>query len=169
MESYGDPGRADAAPETGMAEIGMASAEAASSLSAIDGSRSWLADRIIAPGWYHLAFGLLAGAVIAEAEIRDWALFGWSVAAYTAGCGALMWWNQRRVGVTMKYFDARTRAVYAAHVLTLGGLSAIACWLGLDRGVHGAFLAAGVLAMLLTVVFGQWTDRLLRARLLAAP
>src|ERR1700727_906629 len=110
MESHQDPGRAGAA---------MAPGEAASSLSAINGSRSWLADRVIAPGWYHLAFGLLAGGVIAEAEIRNWALFAWSVAAYTVGCGALSWWNQRHVGVTMQYFDPCTRAVFAAHVLAL--------------------------------------------------
>ena len=158
MESREAPDRAPAEMEPG---------EAASAISAIDGSRSWLADRIIAPRWYHLAVGLLAGGVIAEAEIRDWALFGWSVAAYTAGCGALMWWNQRRVGVAMKYFDARTRAVFAGNVLALSALVAFACWLGLDRGAHGAFLAAGVLAVPLTVVSGRWTDRLLRARLQA--
>jgi hypothetical protein len=50
------------------------------------------------------------------AEIRNWMLFAWSVAACTVGCGALMWWNQRRVGVVMKYFDARTPAVFADHV-----------------------------------------------------
>jgi hypothetical protein len=160
MESYEGRGPADAA---------AAPAQAASSLSAIDGSRSWLADRVIAPAWYHPAFGLLAGGVIAEGEIRSWALFAWSVAAYTVGCGALSWWNQRRVGLTMKYFDSCTRAVFTVHVLTLYGLAAIACWLGLVRGMHGAFLAAGVLEALLTVVFGRWTDRLLRARLQAAP
>src|SRR5580704_11227560 len=160
MESHKDPGRAGAA---------MTPGEAASSLSAIDGSRSRLADRVIAPAWYHPAFGLLAGGVIAEGEIRNWALFAWSVAAYTAGCGALMWWNQRRVSLTMNYFDARTRAVFTAHVLTLAGLAAAACWLGLGRGVHGAFLAAGVLAVPLTVMFGHLTDRLLRARLQTAP
>ncbi|MGH3164409.1 MAG: hypothetical protein ACRDN0_00755 [Trebonia sp.] len=146
----------------------MESDEAASSLSAIDDSRSWLANRIIAPGWYHVAFGLLVGGVIAEAEVRDWTLFGWSVAAYTVGCGVLSWWNQRRVGVAMNYFDCRTRAVFAAHVLALSGLVALACWLGLDRGIHGVFLAAGVLAVPLTVASGRWTDRLLRARLRAA-
>lgn len=158
MESHEGPDRAPAE---------MAPGEAASAISAIGGSRSWLADRIIAPCWYHVAFGLLAGGVIAEAEIRSWTLFAWSVAAYTVGCGALMWWNQRRVGVAMKYFDARTRAVFAAHVLALSALITFACWLGLDRGAHGAFLAAGVLAVPLTVVAGRWTDRLLRARLQA--
>ncbi|MGH3250214.1 MAG: hypothetical protein ACRDOI_28990 [Trebonia sp.] len=159
MESHEGPGCPAAA---------MAPGDAASAISAIDGRRSWLADRIIAPRWFHLAFGLLAGGAIAEAEIRSWVLLGWSVAAYTAGCGALMWWNQRRVGVAMEYFDACTRAVFAAHVLALSGLIAAACWLGLDRGTHGAFLAAGALAVPLTVAFGRWTDRLLRARLRAS-
>jgi hypothetical protein len=145
----------------------MAPGEAASAISAIGASRSWLADRIIAPGWFHPAFGLLAGGVIAEAEIRSWVLFAWSVAAYTVACGALMWWNQRRVGVAMKYFDCRTRAVFATHVLTLTGLITTACWLGLGRGMHGVFLAAGALAVPLTLMFGRWTDILLRARLQA--
>jgi hypothetical protein len=139
--------------------------EAASAISAIGGSRSWLADRIIAPGWYHLSPGLLAGGAIAEAELHRWVLFAWSVAGYTVGCGALMWMNQRRVGLAMKYFDACTRAIFAAHVLTLSALVAVACWLDLDRGTRGAFLAAGVLAVPLTVAFGRWTDKLLRARL----
>ncbi|MGH3192542.1 MAG: hypothetical protein ACRDPY_21850 [Streptosporangiaceae bacterium] len=65
--------------------VGVAPGEAASAMSAIDGSRSWLADRIIAPGWFHPAFGLLAGGVIAEAEIHSWVLFA-------SGWGALPKW-----------------------------------------------------------------------------
>lgn len=151
----------------GAAAAEIAPDEAATAISAIDGSRSWLADRIIAPGWYHLALGLLAGGAIAEAEMRSWVLFAWSVAGYTVGCGALMWLNQRRVGAVMKYFDAGTRAIFAGHVLTLSALIAVACWLDLDRGMRGAFLAAGVLAVTLTVLSGRWTDKLLRARLQA--
>jgi hypothetical protein len=141
--------------------------EAARAMSAIGGSRSWLANRIIAPGWYHVAFGLLAGGAIVEAEMHSWVLFAWSVVGYTVGCGALMWWNQRRVGVAVKYFDASTRAVFVGNVLALSALIAVACWLDLDRGIRGAFLAAGVLAVPLTVVFGRWTDKLLRTRLQA--
>jgi hypothetical protein len=159
MESHSGPG-SDA--------TGMATGEAATALAAIDASRSWLSDRVIAPCWFHPAFGLLAGAVIAEAEIRSVMLFAWSVAVYTIACGALMWWNQQRVGVAIQYFDWRTRAVYAAHVLALTGLIAAACWLGLGREIHGAFLAAGILAVPLTVVFGRWTDRLLQVRLQAS-
>jgi hypothetical protein len=146
----------------------MATGEAATALAAIDASRSWLSDRVIAPCWFHPAFGLLAGAVIAEAEIRSVMLFAWSVVVYTIACGALMWWNQQRVGVAIQYFDWRTRAVYAAHVLALTGLIAAACWLGLGREIHGAFPAAGILAVPLTVVFGRWTDRLLQVRLQAS-
>jgi hypothetical protein len=151
----------------GAAAAEIAPDEAASAISAIGGSRSWLADRVIAPGWYHLSLGLLAGGAIAEAEMHSWVLFAWSVAGYTVGCGALMWVNQRRVGVAMKYFDACTRVVFAGQVLSLSTLIAVACWLDLDRGTRGAFLAAGVLAVPLTVAFGRWTDKLLRARLQA--
>jgi hypothetical protein len=151
----------------GAAAAEIAPDEAASAISAIGGSRSWLADRIIAPWWYHLTLGLLAGGAIAEAELHSGVLFAWSVAGYTAGCGALTWVNQRRAGVAMKYFDPCTRAVFAGHVLTLSTLIAVACWLEVDRGTRGAFLAAGVLAVPLTLAFGRWTDKLLRARLQA--
>jgi hypothetical protein len=153
----------DARPENTGAPIGAT--DAAGAIAAIAGSRAWLADRIIAPRWYHPAFGLLAGAVIAEAEARSWAIFAWSLVGYTVGCVALSWWNERRVGLVMKYFDVRTSAVFAAHVLTVAGLIALACWLDLDRGVRGVFLLAGVLALAVTVLFGWWTDRVLRARL----
>ena len=39
---------------------------------------------------------MLAGALIAVAETRNWPLFYWAVAGYSAGCGALMWMNQQR-------------------------------------------------------------------------
>jgi hypothetical protein len=149
----------------GASDSQIARDEAAGAISAIAGSRSWLADRVIAPRWFHPAFGLLAGAAIAEADARSWMLFAWSVVAYTLGCGALMWLNQRRVGLSMTYFDCRTRAVFTCNVLALSALIALACWLDLDRGLRGGFVAAGVLAVPLTVLFGRWTDRLLRARI----
>jgi hypothetical protein len=57
----------------------------------------------------------------------------------------------------------RVSIVFAAQVLTLSALVAVACWLDLDRGRRGAFLVAGVLAVAITIVFGRWTDRALRA------
>jgi len=137
--------------------------EAASAMAAIEDRRAWLADRLIAPRWYHPALGVLAGALIAVAETRNWPLFYWAVAGYSAGCGALMWMNQRRVGVAVKYFRRRVSIVFAAQVLTLSALVAVACWLDLDRGRRGTFLVAGVLAVAITILFGRWTDRALRA------
>jgi hypothetical protein len=147
--------------------VPIAPAAAAEAVAAVRRSRAWLADRVIAPCWYHPAFGLLAGAAIAEAEARSWVLVAWSVVAYTLGCGALSWINQRRVGLAMRYFDAATRAIFAAHVLALAALIALACWLDLDLRVRGAFVAAGVLAVAVTVLAGRWTDRVLRARVQA--
>jgi hypothetical protein len=152
----------------GLSAAPIAREEAVSAIVAIDGTRSWLAGRLIAPAWYHPAFGLLACGAIAEGEARSWTIFAWSVVAYTVGCGVLSWLNQRRVGVGMKYFDRCTRAIFAGHVLVLSALIALACWLGLDRGVHGAFIVAGVLAVPVTVAFGRWTDRVLAARVQAA-
>ena len=137
--------------------------EAASAMAAIEDRRAWLADRLIAPRWYHPALGVLAGALVAVAETRNWPLFYWTVAGYSAGCGALMWMNQRRVGVAVKYFRRRVSVIFAAQVLTLSALVAVACWLDLDRGRRGAFLVAGVLAVAIAIVFGRWTDRALRA------
>jgi hypothetical protein len=135
-------------------------------MASIGDARARLARRVVAPAWYHPAFGLLAGGAIAEAEARSWLIVAWSLAAYTVGCGVLSWLNQRRVGLTMRYWDSRTRAVFAGQALALAVLVAAACWVDLDLGLRGAFVVAGGLAVPLTVVFGHWTDRVLRARLL---
>jgi hypothetical protein len=136
-------------------------------MAAIEDSRAWLAQRVIAPAWDHPALGVLTGAAIAAAEARSWALVAWSIVAYTIGCGVVMWVNQRRVGVAMRYLDACTRAVFAVNVLALSALIALACWLELSHGVRGAFAVAGLLAFLVTVLCGRWTDRVLRARVRA--
>jgi hypothetical protein len=157
----------DGGPE--VPDMAIPPQEAERALGRVGASRAWLARRIVAPCWYHPAFGLLAGGAIAEAEARSWVLVAWSIAAYTVGCGVLMWLNERRVGVAMRYWDPRTAALFAGHVLTLGLLVAAACWLGLDRGIHGAFLVAGLLAAPLTVACGRGSDAVLRARLRAGP
>jgi hypothetical protein len=138
--------------------------EAREAMAAIGASRSWLADRVVAPTWYHPAFGVLAGALIAVGEVHDWPLFYWAVVVYSVACGALMWINQRRVGVGIRYFRGRVSVVFALQVLSLGVLVGVACWLDLGRGMRGALLVAGVLAVPIMVVFGRWTDRALRVK-----
>jgi hypothetical protein len=144
-------------------EVG--SSEAAAALASIGRSRSWLADRAIAPWWYHPAFGALNGALLAVGAARNSMLLTWSVVAYTFACGALMWWNQRRVGVWIRHHQGWENVAFIGQVSALAGLVALACWLGLARGLTAAFPAAGAAALLVTVAFGKVTDVVLRARL----
>ena len=146
------------------ASIDVSPREAAEAMATIGSSRAWVADRIIAPGWYHPALGALNGALIAVGAARNWALFSWAVVAYTIGCGALMWVNQRRVGIWVSYFRGQTNTVFALQVLSLAVLAGLACWLGIGHGLKAAFILAGVLAVPVTVGFGRWTDQVLRAR-----
>lgn len=158
MESDGWTEGAQASPAQ------LSSGEAAEAMAMIGSSRAWLADRVIAPCWYHPALGALNGGLIAVGEARNWVVFSWAVVAYSVGCGALMWVNQRRVGVWVSYFRGWVNIVFALQVLALAVLAGLACWLGLGRGVRGAFVVAGLVAVPVTVVFGRWTDKVLRAR-----
>jgi hypothetical protein len=148
------------------AELGsLGSREAEAALAAIGESRSWLADRAIAPWWYNPAFGALNGGLLAMGATRSAMLFAWSVVAYTFACGALMWWNQQRVGAWINHHRGWEHVVFIGQVSALAALSALACWLAFGRGMTAAFLAAGVGALLVTVAFGKVTDVVLRARL----
>ena len=144
----------------------MVPGNAASALSAIDDSRSWLAFRMVAPGWYDLALGLLAGGVIAEAAIRSLMLF------------ACRWSPTRPAAVRLcggtSAVGRRDEVLRCLHASRLRRPCADPGRAGRDRllarprsRTHGVFLAAGVLVVPLTVVFGRWTDKLLRARLQA--
>ncbi len=144
---------------------GVGPGEAAAALAAVGESRSWLADRATAPWWYHPMFGAFNGGLIAVGAARSAVLFSWSVVGYTFACGALMWWNQQRVGVRIQHHRGWENVVFIGQVLALAVVAGLACWLGLAQGLRVAFLAAGALALLLTVAFGKLTDVVLRARL----
>ncbi len=139
--------------------------DAAAALAAAHESRSWLADRAIAPWWYNVMFGALNGGLVAVAAARSTTLFAWSVVGYTFACGALMWWNQRRVGVWIQHHHGLENMVFIGQVIALGVVAALAAWLGLAKGLTWAFFAAGALALVLTVAFGKVTDAVLRAKL----
>ena len=132
-------------------------------------SRSWLADRAIAPWWYNPIFGAPNGGLIAIAASRSTLLFAWSVVGYAFACGALMWWNQRRVGVWIEHRHGLENMVFTGQLLALGVVAALACWLGLALGLTWAFFAGGALALVLTVAFGKVTDAVLRAKLVGRP
>jgi hypothetical protein len=150
-------------------KAGVGADEAAEALASIGSSRSWLADRAIAPWWYNPAFGVLNGGLLAVGAARNPTLFAWAVVAYTFACGALMWWNQRRVGVWIQHHRGWEGVVFIGQVSALAVLVGVACWLGLARGLTDAFLAAGAAALVITVAFGKVTDVVLRARLEGRP
>lgn len=138
-------------------------------LDSIGAQRSWLSDRVIAPRWYHPALGVLAGGLVATGEARSGTVFAWAVVAYTLGAAAVMWMNQQRVGVRLRYFDRRTAIVFAVEVVALAIVAGIACWLGLAEDSTGVFFVAGLVAFGVVVGCGRWTDRVLRARLRTLP
>jgi hypothetical protein len=122
-------------------------------LAAITGGRAWLARRLVAPCWYHPCLGVLAGGLIAVGEGRNGTLFAWAVV------------NQHRVGVSIRYFDKAMTSVFIAQVLCMALVAVAACWLEFTRGLHGAFLVAGLCEFMITVAFGHWSDRVLRQRI----
>ena len=143
--------------------------DAAAALALAHASRSWLADRAIAPWWYNPVSGALNGGLIAMAASRSTLLFAWSVLGYTFACGALMWWNQRRVGVWIEHRHGLENMVFTGQLLALGVVAALACWLGLAQGLTWAFFAGVALALVLTVAFGKVTEAVLRAKLVGRP
>lgn len=142
--------------------------EAAAAIGRVESSREWLANRVIAPGWYHPALGVLAGALIAIGETRNWALFYWGVGGYSVACGALMWVNQRRAGVWIGSRRGKAGLLFAGEVAALILLVGLACWLDLGRGLRGTLLVAAAMAVLLEVGFGRWIDAAIRTQLRAA-
>lgn len=138
-------------------------------LDSIDAGRDWLSDRVIAPWWYHVALGVLAGGLVATGEAHSGTVFAWGVVAYTLGAASVMWANQRRVGLKMRYFGACTGAVFAVEVVSLAVVAGLACWLGLTDQHNGAFAIAAVITFGIVVACGKWTDKVLRARLRTRP
>lgn len=166
MESDGSSGAPRWVPSLGMGRRdNVGAGEAADALNAVRESCAWLADRAIAPWWYHPMFGALNGGLIAVGAARSTVLFGWAIVGYTFACGALMWWNQRRVGVWIQHHRSWENVVFMGQVLALAVVAGLACWLGLVQGLTTAFLVAGALALFVTVAFGKVTDVVLRARL----
>ena len=134
-------------------------------LAAVTGGRAWLARRLVAPCWYHPCLGVLAGGLVAVGEGRNGTLFAWAVVCYSIGCGAVMWVNQHRVGVSIRYFDRAMTSVFIAQVLCMALVAVAACWLEFTRGLHGAFLVAGLCEFMIVIAFGHWSDSVLRRRI----
>jgi hypothetical protein len=143
--------------------------EAVRALATVALTRAQLADRLVTPGWYHPTLGLLAGCLIASAELDSLALFLATLLIYAVGCGVLVSSYRRLTGVWvsgLRRGPARRVSVLLIGTLyVIAGLSAL---FGLAIGVPGAFVVGGVAAFLAVVVFGRRFDEALRRELRAA-
>jgi len=127
---------------------------------------SQLADRLITPVWYHPTLGLLAGGLIAIAELRNLAVFIAALLVYAVGCGVLVSSYRRLTGVWVSGMRrGRAGRISIQLVGTLYVIAGLAALLGLAAGVPGAFLAGGVVAFVAVVVLGRRFDDALRREL----
>jgi len=127
---------------------------------------SQLADRLITPVWYHPTLGLLAGGLIAIAELRNLAVFIAALLVYAVGCGVLVSSYRRLTGVWVSGMRRGPAGRISIQLVgTLYVIAGLAALLGLAAGVPGAFLAGGVVAFVAVVLLGRRFDDALRREL----
>jgi len=140
--------------------------DAASALDLVSASRAGLADRLVTPSWYHPCLGGLLGLFSASYALRSPVVTVVALALYLVGCLALVRAYRRATGVFVNGLRAGAASRWAA---AGGAVSAAAILAGvaLDRGLdwRWAPLAAGLVAAVATVVFGNRFDEALRAQL----
>jgi hypothetical protein len=142
------------------------SAEAAASLATVDVARAQMADRLITPVWYHPTLGLLAGGLIAIAELRNIAVFIAALLVYAVGCGVLVSSYRRLTGIWVSGLRRGPAGRISIQLIgTLYVIAGVAAVLGLTVGVPGAFLAGGVAAFVAVVALGRRFDDALRREL----
>ena len=155
MESHGGP----ETESTGT----IGGDEAAEVLATVGDTRSEPADKVITPGWYHPTLGLLAGGLIAIAELKNLAVFIAALLVYAVGCGVLVSSYRRLTGIRVGGLRRGPAARISVQLIgTLYVIAGLAVLLGLVLGVPGAFLAGGVAAFVAVVVLGRRFDDALR-------
>jgi hypothetical protein len=165
--SRNEPSRND--PTRMAAENKPTRDEAVRALATVGLTRAQMADRVVTPVWYHPALGLLAGGLIASAELGSLALFLSALLVYAVGCGVLVSSYRRLTGVWVSGLRrgpaGRVSVLLIGTLYALAGLSAV---FGLALGVPGAFVVGGAAAFVAVVVLGRRFDEALRHELRAA-
>ncbi|MDQ1665902.1 MAG: hypothetical protein QOH75_1933 [Actinomycetota bacterium] len=140
--------------------------EAAAALHHVDAGRQHVADRLITPAWYHPVLGLLAGGLIASAEWRSIAVFLSALLVYAVGCGVLVSSYRRLTGIWVSGLRrgpaGRVSLTLVGALYVIAGLGAVLEF-GLD--LRGAFVAGGLVAVVVVIVLGRRFDEALRAEL----
>jgi hypothetical protein len=158
MESHGGP-ELEKPPD-------VDGAEAAAALATVGDTRAQLADRLITPVWYHPTLGLLAGGLIAIAELRNIGIFIAALLVYAVGCGVLVSSYRRLTGIWVSGMRRGPAGRISVQLIgTLYVIAGVAAVLGLALGLPGAFLAGGVVAFVAVIVLGRRFDDALRREL----
>jgi hypothetical protein len=123
-----------------------------------------VADRLATPVWFHPVLGLLAGGLIASAELRSLPVFLAVLLVYSVGCVVLMSAYRRLTGVWVSGLRrgpaGRVSLQLVGVLYVIAGLATV---LGLGLGLPGAFVAGGAAAAVAVVVLGRRFDDTLRA------
>jgi hypothetical protein len=162
MESHG-------AAESGAGQNKATHDEAVRALATVELTRAQLADRLVTPVWYHPTLGLLAGGLIASAELDSLALFLSALLIYAVGCGVLVASYRRLTGVWVSGLRrgpaGRVSVLLLGALYVIAGLSAVS---GLALGIPGSFVIGGAAAFVAVVMLGRRFDEALRRELRAA-
>lgn len=123
----------------------MSERERQDALDLIQAAHREMARRAKAPGWYHVALGLLSGGLAAAQELP----MPWPILYYGVFCAALMLLirgYRRHTGMWIPGYRAgRTRWVAFSAAAIVAVLFGGAALLTRRTGVHGLYAAAGAL------------------------
>jgi hypothetical protein len=140
--------------------------EAGAALMAVQKQRSAVADRLVTPWWYHPCLGVLAGVIIAVQAAHSPAATAIGVGVAVAGMGFLSASYQRITGVWVSGCRrGRAGRITLALVASYVALLVAAGALDYGLGQRWAYVAAGAVAVVVTVVLGHRFDEVLREEL----
>jgi Na+-transporting NADH:ubiquinone oxidoreductase subunit NqrB len=115
-----------------------------------------------APGWYHWVLGVLMGGLCAADELP----MPWPAAYIPVALGGLVWLiraYRRRTGMWIPGYRAgRTRWVAFSSAALVGLIFLAAIVISRRTGLHGVYLAGGVLIALAAVLRGHAWEKAYR-------
>jgi hypothetical protein len=142
--------------------------EAGTALLAVQKQRAAAADRLVTPWWYHPCLAVLVGVMIAVQAAHSPVATTIVVALVVSGMGLLASSYQRITGVWVSGCRrGRAGRITLALVASYVALVLVGGFLDYLLGQRWAFVAAGAVAAILTIVLGRRFDETLREELRA--
>ncbi|MCD0443315.1 hypothetical protein LO763_06705 [Glycomyces sp. A-F 0318] len=139
---------------------------ARAALDAVDQSRSDMADRLVAPWWYHPLLGVLVGGLVtvATADIPFQALLG-VIAVYAAGLAALIAAYRRKARVWVGFWDGGPKTRRSAGLLFALLLVILVAGATVSMGAEITWTApvTGLVVAVTMTLWGRRLDAIARA------